>query len=93
MQISTFSSDVAVYYAAKCNDHMEVPNFDFSIFSEAVQQEIQWLDTAVALNHGWASCHTSRKQYKKHRKDFTVVLPLLREKVHTLSMQYYFMNI
>lgn len=35
--------------------------------------------------------HASLEWYKKHRKDFTVVLPLLREKVP--SMQNHCMNI
>ena len=92
-QISTFLSDVAVYYAPKCNDPTEIPSLESSILNEAVQQEIEWLDTTVALNHGWASYHASQKRYKKGKKDFTAVLPLLREKVHTLSMQYHCMNI
>ena len=92
-QISTFLSDLAVYYAPKCDDPMEIPSLDSSVLNEAVQQEIKWLDTSVALNHGWGSYHVSQKRRKKHRKDFTAALSLLREKVHTLKMQYHCMNI
>ena len=60
-QISTFLSDPAVYYALKCNDLMEISSLDSSILSEAVQQETEWLDTTVALNHGLSSDHASQK--------------------------------
>ena len=91
--ISTFLSDLAVYYTPKCDDPMEILSLDSSILNETVQQEIEWLHTTVALNHDWASYHASQKRYKKRRKDFTAMLTLLRGKVHTLSMQYHFMNI
>ena len=74
-------------------DSMEIPSLDSSILNEAVQQEIEWLDATVPLNHDWTSYHASQKRYKKGRKDFTAVLPLLRKKVHTLSVQYHCMNI
>ena len=40
-KISTFLSDLAVYYAPKCNDPVEIE-----------WQEIEWLGKTVALNHG-----------------------------------------
>ena len=40
-QISTFLSDVAVYYAPKYNDPTEIPSLESSILNEAVQQEIE----------------------------------------------------
>ena len=95
-QISTFLSDFEVYNTPKCDDSIEIPSFGSSILNQAVQQEVEcnWkLDATVALNHGWTSDHVSQKRYKKRRKEFTAVLPLLREKLHTLSMQYHCMNI
>ena len=52
---------------------MEVPSLDSSLLSEAVQQEIEWLDTTFALNRSWASYHASQKRYKKRKKDFATV--------------------
>ena len=72
-QISASLSDLALYYAPKCNNPMEIPSLDSSLLSEAVQQEIQWLDTTVALNRTWASYHASQKRYKKRKKDFATV--------------------
>ena len=92
-QLSTFLSDVGVYYTPKCNNPLKIPNLNFSILIEAVQQVIECLDTTVPLNHGWALCHVSQKRCKRRRKDFISVLLFLREKVHTLSMQYHCMNI
>ena len=40
-QISTFHSNLVVYYAPKCNDPLEIPSLDYSIVKEAVQQEIE----------------------------------------------------
>ena len=40
-QISTFLSDLAVYYAPKCNNSMEIQSLDSSLLNEAVQQEIE----------------------------------------------------
>ena len=67
---------------------MEILRLEYFILSKA-----EWLDATVALNHGWASHHVSQKGYKKRGKDFSAVLLLLREKVHTLSMQHHCMNI
>ena len=93
LQIITFLSNLAVYYAPKCNDPMDIPSLDSSILNETFQQEIEWLDTTVALNCPWECYLASQKRYKKHRKGFTAVLTLLYEKVHVLSMQYHRMNI
>ena len=51
-KISTFLSDLAVYYAPKYNDPMEIPSLDSSILNVTVLQEIEWLGTTVALDHG-----------------------------------------
>ena len=59
--VLTNLSDLAVYYAPKCSDPMEVQSLDFSILNDVAQQEIEWLDTTVALNHGWASYYASQK--------------------------------
>ena len=91
-QNRTFLSDLTVYYAPKCNDPIEIPSLYSSILNEAVQQEIKWLNKTVVLNHGRVSYHDSQKRYKKRRKDFTAVLPLLHEKIHTLRIQYHCMN-
>ena len=40
-QISTFLSDLAVYYAPKCKNSMEIQSLDSSLLNEAVQQEIE----------------------------------------------------
>ena len=40
---------------------MVIPNLDSSILNEAVKQEIEWMNTIVALDHGWASYHASQK--------------------------------
>ena len=40
---------------------MEVQSLDFSILNDVAQQEIEWLDTTVALNHSWASYYASQK--------------------------------
>ena len=40
-QISTFLSDLAVHYAPKCNNSMEIQSLDSSLLNEAVQQEIE----------------------------------------------------
>ena len=82
-----------MYYAPKYNDPMDIRSLDSSILNEAVQQIIEWLDTTVALNHGWTSYHTFQKRYKKCRKDLTAALPLLREEGHTLSFQNHCMDI
>ena len=82
-----------MYYAPKCNNPLKIPNLNFSILIEAVQQVIEWLDTTVPLNHGWASYHVSQKRCKRRRKGFISALLFLREKVHTLGLQYHCMNI
>ena len=50
LQISTFLSDLAVSYALKCNNPLENPSLDYTILNEAVQQEIEWLDTTVTIS-------------------------------------------
>ena len=40
-EISTFLSDLAVCYAPKCNNSMEIQSLDSSLLNEAVHQEIE----------------------------------------------------
>ena len=68
------------------------PSLDSLILKEAVDQEYTWLSTTVPLNHCWASYWADKKLYKKRKKDFAALLPLLRDKVHTLSMQFHCME-
>ena len=92
-QIRTFQPEVTEYYAPKCIDSLDTPSLQSAIFQEAVQQEYTWLSTTVVSNHGWASYWASKRRYKKRKKDFASLLPLLRDKVHTMSMQFHCMNI
>ena len=91
-KVNTYISDIPEYYAPKNNG--PIPTLDLSILEIAVQHEFSWLhSTSLAEKHGWASHHFLQNRFPLCEKDFTAVLPLLREKVHTLSMQYHCMSI
>ena len=92
-EIKVFIPDMPEYYAPKRPDSSPVPDLNSPLLKEALAVEYSWLDRSVRGNHAWASFHASLKQYRKREIDFTAILPLLRQVVHTLSMQYHCMTI
>ena len=89
-KIKVFVPELSEYYAPKCPDSEVVP--DSPLFKD-IKEEYSWLDPSVRKDHCWSSYHASKEQYLWREKDFTSILPLLCQKVHTLSMQHHCMTI
>ena len=71
---------------------------DFSLFDLAVGEELYWLikfnslvDTD-ALPPAWASFHAAEKRSKLYPPGINTILPMLRDKVHTLNTQAHIMK-
>ena len=70
---------------------ISIPDFDFDLLRKALDDEIEWL-SQLDIN-GWSSHHASVNRSEVKEPDITTILPLIREKVHTLDTQYHCMNI
>ena len=76
---------------------------EFSTFDNAVFDELSWLmkfntlmnstsEEYVILPPGWSAHHASQKRGFKHPPGINTILPLLRDKVHTLNTQGHIMS-
>ena len=70
-----------------------IPDFDFKIMDSALSEEKKFLDTFENNEYGWSSYHASFKRTSVENTDISTILPLIREKVHTLNTQYHCMEI
>ena len=66
---------------------------DSSVLANAINDERLWLQNFESQNHAWSSYHASQKRGSINICGVDTVLPLIREKVHTLATQYHCMNI
>ena len=80
----------------------KTPNFkdldDFSSFNIAVSEEFSWLinfnlvmDTDT-LPPAWSGFHAAEKRGPRHPPGINTILPVLRDKVHTLNTQAHIMK-
>ena len=72
------------------------PSCDDKERSDAIDEEIQWLDSAANtpdLFTPWSRHHSFQKRSNVRTCDISAILPLLDEPVHTLDMQYHLMVI
>ena len=67
---------------------------DSSVSANPINDERLWLQNFESQNHAWSSYHASQKRGSINICGVVdTILPLIREKVHTLATQYYCMNI
>ena len=66
---------------------------DSSVLTNAINDERLWLQNFESQNHAWSSYHASQKRRSINICGVDTILPLIREKVHTLATQYHCMNI
>ena len=64
-----------------------------SVLANAINDERLWLQNFESQNHAWSSYHASQKRGSINICGVDTILPLIREKVHTLATQYHCMNI
>ena len=84
----TVSKDV---YFPLSNTNLSI--MDSSVLANAINDERLWLQNFESRNHAWSSYHASQKRESINICGVNTILPLIREKVHTLATQYYGMNI
>ena len=82
-------SSKSKYYAPLSN--VIIPDFDFKIMDSALSEEKKFLDTFESNEYGWSSYHASFKRTSVENTDISTILPLVREKVRTLTIQYHCM--
>ena len=68
-------------------------NNNENIMKLALDEERNWLQNYYADKHGWSSFHASYKRHLTENPGVSTILPLIREKVHTLDTQYHCMDI
>ena len=66
---------------------------DGRVLADAINDEQLWLQNFESQNHAWSSYHASQKRGSINICVVDTILPLIREKVHTLATQYHCMNI
>ena len=66
---------------------------DRSELANTINGERLWLQNFESQNHAWSSYHASQKRGSINICGVDTILPLIREKVHTLATQYHCMNI
>ena len=54
----------------------------------AFSEEKGFLNTFESNEYGWSSYHASFKRTSVENTNISTILPLIREKVHTLSQLY-----
>ena len=54
-----------------------------------LSEEKKFLDTFESNEYGWSSYHASFKRTSVENTVISTILPLMREKVHTLSQLYF----
>ena len=59
-----------------------VPDFEFEVLRIAIEEEFIWLSQLGII--GWSVQHASMHRSLVKQVDITTILPLIREKVHTL---------
>ena len=62
-------------------------------WKKAINDVKNWLEIFQESNHCWSSCHTACQQNIVNYPEMNSILPLIREKFHTLETQYHCMNI
>ena len=75
---------VATVNLIEINDH---------VLSNAMDEEKEWLSSYEVNNDGWSSYHARKQRNIVKMKDTSSIMPLIREKVHTLDTQYHCMKI
>ena len=59
----------------------------------AIEDEREWLDSFKSENDCWSSFHANKSRSIVKQNDISSIMPLIREKVHTLDTQYHCMKI
>ena len=58
---------------------------DSSALANAINDERLWLQNFESQNHAWSSYHASQKRRSINICRVDTILPLIRDKVHTLA--------
>ena len=70
---------------------MILPDFDMAPLEIAIDDELKWLSLLGKV--GWSAHHALIERCCVKQNDVTTILPLIREKVDTLEIQFHCMKI
>ena len=73
--------------------NVNTPEIKFELLDTAVKEEIDWLSLYEIDEHCWSSFHASKGRKNVKKVDISSIMPLIRDKVHTLDTQYHCMKI